>query len=233
MVLTRSMAAKLHNPKPTIEYSPNRYNPDTRISLVTEHNIKNRNLIISDMYDILNDIRYKSNKNNGIIDNNDLRPLLFSAMGIFYDKINKTILKIEKTLPSYFTYVMHREYIEQMRVLNETLIRLQDIDIQFRQSGVNCHFGDFNKDNAVLEGFVEEQISQIYTQWITPYDIIQMDLFGDLKTMFDNYIDTLKSATSANSKLQDFFSEELCPYNFTNGSIYSYISNIKFVAMSL
>lgn len=233
MVLTRSMTAKLHNPNYTIEYSPNRYNPDTRISLVTEANIKNRNLIISDMYDILNDIRYKSNKNKGIIENNDLRPLLFSAMGIFYDKIYKTILKIEKSVPSYIPYVMERQWIEQMLLLKETLFRLQDIDIQFRQSGVNCHFGDFNQDNAVLIGFMEDELSQIYTQWITPYDIIQMDLFGDLKTMFDNYIEIIKSATISNCKLQDFFSEELCPYNFTTGSIYSYISNIKFVAMSL
>ena len=154
-------------------------------------------------------------------------------MGIFYDKIYKTILKIEKSVPSYIPYVMERQWIEQMLLLKETLFRLQDIDIQFRQSGVNCHFGDFNQDNAVLIGFMEDELSQIYTQWITPYDIIQMDLFGDLKTMFDNYIEIIKSATISNCKLQDFFSEELCPYNFTTGSIYSYISNIKFVAMSL
>ena len=66
MVFTRSMSAKLHNPNYTIEYTPNTYNPDNRISLVSELNIKNRDLTLYDMYDIFNDIKYKSNKNGKI-----------------------------------------------------------------------------------------------------------------------------------------------------------------------
>jgi hypothetical protein len=227
------MTAKLHNPNYTIEYTPNTYNPDNRISLVTEANIKNRLLTLHDMYDIYNDIRYKSQKNSGIIENNDLRPLLFSSMGIFYDKIRKTILKIKNRLSLYTPLVGKKISIEHIQLLKQTLIELEDIDIQFRQSGVNCHFGDFNQDNAVLEGFSEKQISEIFTQWITSYDIIQMNLFADLKNMVDNYISILELAVKSDNSLIEYFNEELGPYNFTDGSIYSYISNIKFVAMSL
>jgi hypothetical protein len=232
MVLTRSMAAKLHNPDYTIEYTPNTYNPDKRISLVTEENIKNRSLTLYDMYDIYNDIKYKSHKNGRIIQNSDLRPLLFSTMGIFYDKINKTILKIKKSLPLYIPYVVERQWIEHVLILRKTLTELDDIDIQFRQSGVNCHFGDFNHDNAVLKGFSNEEISHMYDQWLTPYDIMQMDLFADLKNMFDNYIDILKYAVSTNSNVAELFNMELCQNNFAKDSVYDYISNIKFIAMS-
>lgn len=233
MVLTRSMAAKLHNPNYTIEYTPNTYNPDNRISLVTEENIKNRELTLFDMYNIYNDIKYKSHKNGRVIQNNDLRPLLFSTMGIFYDKINKTILKIKKSLPLYIPYVVERQWIEHVLILRQTLAQLEDIDIEFRQSGVNSHFGDFNPDNGVLDGFSEQEISQIYTQVLTSYNIIQMDLFADLKNMVDNYIYILELAVKSDSSLKEYFSEELCENNFTKDSVYGYISNIKFIAMSL
>ena len=223
MVLTRSMTATLANPNYTIEYTPNTYNPNTRISLVTEENIKNRSITHYELYDIYNDIKYKSHKKNGVIENNDLRPLLFSTMSIFYTKINNTMLKIKKSLA----------LCAHAQILIETLTELEDIDIQFRQSGVNCHFGDFNPDNGVLKGFTKEEMSQIYKQVLTSYNIIQMDLFGDLKNMVDNYIYILESAVKSDSSLKEYFSEELCPYNFTKDSVYGYIANIKFIAMSL
>jgi hypothetical protein len=225
MVLTRSMAAKLHNPDYTIEYTPNTYNPDNRISLVTEENIKNRGLILYDMYDIYNDIKYKSQHNHGVIVDNDLRPLLYSTMGIFYHKMHDTILKIKQSL-------LEKKWIALKPLLNKVLYELGEIDIQFRQTGVNCHFGDFNPDNAVLKGFSNEEISHMYDQWLTPYDIMQMDLFADLKNMFDNYIDILKYAVRTNSNLGEYFNMELCQNNFGKHSVYDYISNIKFIAMS-
>jgi hypothetical protein len=232
MVLTRSMTAKLYTPNYTIEYSPNTYNPDNRISLVTEENIKNRSITLYDMYDIYNDIKYKSHKNNnGVIVYNDLRPLLFSTMGIFYNKIHKTMLKIKKMLQLYIK-CGEKECIEHMRILRKTLTELEDIDIQFRQSGVNSHFGDFNSDNEVLEGFTEEEISQIYTQRLTPLNIIQMDLFTELINMYDTYISILQSAVNTDENLKEYFSEELCENNFAKSSVYGYISNIKFVVIS-
>jgi len=233
MVLTRSMTAKLYTPNYTIEYTPNTYNPDNRISLVTEENIKNRSITLYDMYDIYNDIKYKShNKNKGIIDYNDLRPLLFSTMGIFYDKINKTISKIKKKLLLYKPSIIETKWVDHAQILRQTLTELEDIDIQFRQSGVNCNFGDFNLDNGVLEGFTEEEISQIYTQWLTSLDIIQMDLFADLKNMYDNYISVLQLAVNTDENLREYFSEELCDNNFAKSSVYGYISNIKVVVIS-
>ena len=133
----------------------------------------------------------------------------------------------------YTPCVAEKEWIDRMRILRDMLTQLQDIDIQFRELGVNCHFGDFNPDNAVLACFTEEQISQFFTQWITSYDVIQMNLFGELKNMVDNFISILELAVKLDSSLKEYFSEELGSYNFTDGSIYSYISNIKFVAMSL
>ncbi len=231
MVLTRSMTAKLYTPNYTIEYTPNTYNPDNRISLVTEENIKNRSITLHDMYDIYNDIKYKSHKNNGVIVYNDLRPLLFSTMGIFYNKIHKTILKIKKTLKLYIK-CGEKEFVELISILRKTLTELEHIDIQFRQSGVNSHFGDFNSDNEVLKGFTEEEISQIYTQRLTPLNIIHMDLFTDLINMYDNYISILQSAVNTYRNLREYFSEELCENNFTKSSVYEYISNIKFVVIS-
>lgn len=231
MVLTRSMTAKLYTPNYTIEYTPNTYNPDNRISLVTEENIKNRSITLHDMYDIYNDIKYKSQKNNGIINYNDLRPLLFSTIGIFYNKIHKTILKIKKTIKLYIK-CEENEFVELISILRKTLTELEHIDIQFRQLGVNCHFGDFNSDNEVLEGFTEEEISQIYTQRLSPLNIIQMDLFTDLINMYDTYISILQSAVNTHRNLSEYFNEELCENNFTKSSVYKYISNIKFVVIS-
>jgi hypothetical protein len=225
------MTAKLYTPNYTIEYTPNTYNPDNRISLVTEENIKNRSITLHDMYDIYNDIKYKSHKNNGVIVYNDLRPLLFSTMGIFYNKIHKTILKIKKTLKLYIK-CGEKEFVELISILRKTLTELEHIDIQFRQSGVNSHFGDFNSDNEVLKGFTEEEISQIYTQRLTPLNIIHMDLFTDLINMYDNYISILQSAVNTYRNLREYFSEELCENNFTKSSVYEYISNIKFVVIS-
>jgi hypothetical protein len=229
MVLTRSMTAKLYNPNYTIEYSPNTYNPNNRISLVTEENIKNHSITLYDMYDIYNDIKYKSHiNNNGVIEYNDLRPLLFSTMGIFYDKIYKTTLKIKKILASHTN-----KSVKHTQILRETLNQLKNIDIQFRQNGVNCHFGDFNPDNSVFEGFTEEEISQIYTQWLTPLDIIRMDLFTYVLNMYNTYISILKSAVNNDANFSEYFNEELCDNNFCKSSVYGYISNIKFVVMSM
>ena len=221
MVLTRSMAAKLCIPIYTIEYTPNRYNPDTRISLVTEENIKNQAITLFDNFNIYNDIRYKANKNGGAIAHDDYRPLLYSIMGIFYNNIDKSIIKIKKAIAK-------NQDINTKNILTLLLKELVDIDIEFRQFGINNHFGDLNINNEQLDSFTHQQISYMYSQWLTYSDIKYMNLFKHLKKVYDEYIDILKSAIETNSFLNEYFSEELCINNFSKDSIYGYISNIKY-----
>jgi hypothetical protein len=221
MVLTRSMAAKLCIPNYTIEYTPNRYNPDTRISLVTEENIKNHAITLFDNFNIYNDIRYKANKNGGAIAHDDYRPLLYSIMGIFYNNIDKTIIKIKNAIAK-------NKDINTKNILTLLITQLVDIDIEFRQFGINNHFGDLNINNEQLDCFTHQQISYMYSQWLTYSDIKYMNLFKHLKKVYDEYIDILKSAIETNPFLNEYFSEELCINNFSKDSIYGYISNIKY-----
>jgi len=218
MVFTRSMTVSNHSnhSNRTIEYTPNRYNPDTRISLVTEENIKNRAITLADMFDIYNDIKYKANKNGGVILHDDFRPLLYSTMGIFYNNIHKTILKIK-------TAIVKNTDSSMCSVLNKLLIDVNDIDIEFRQFGINNHFGDLNINNEILHCFTEQQISYMYFQWLTYSDIKYMDLFRHLQKVYDEYINILKS-----SVFISYFCEELCANNFAKDSVYGYISNIKY-----
>ena len=221
MVLTRSMAAKLCIPNYTIEYSPNRYNPDKRISLVTEENIKNHAITLFDKFDIYNDIRYKANKNGGAIAHDDYRPLLYSIMGILYNNIDKTIIKIK-------TAIAKNTDIPTKNILTLLLSQVIDIDIEFRQFGINNHFGDLNINNEQLDCFTQQQISYMYSQWLTYSDIKYMNLFKHLKKVYDEYIDILKLSIETHPFLNEYFGEELCINNFSKDSIYGYISNIKY-----
>lgn len=220
MVITRSMSAKLYDPNYTIEYTPNTYDPNRRISLVNEENIKNRSIHLNDMYDIYNDIKYKSKQTSGIIADVDLIPMLYSLMGIFYDKINNTKIKISRA-------IYKKKWISQSQLLKDKVLpQINDIDICFRQTGVNCGFGDFNKNNGVILCLSLKTRSSIYSQRLTPYDIKYMNLFGGLKSMMDEYISILKNAIKDNNSLENLFNEELCVNNFTEGSIYEYLNKM-------
>ena len=220
MVLTRSMTAKLYDPNYSIKYSPNTYNPNTRIALVNEQNIENRNISLGDMYDIYNDIKHKSKLNSGIIADEDLIPLLYSLMGIYYNKINITKIKISKS-------IYKKKWSSESQLLRDNVIpKINCIDIALRQNGVNCGFGDFNKNNGVILDLPLKIRSSIYNQRLTPYDIKNMNLFGLLKSMIDEYISILKNTVKDYNNLESLFSEELCIYNFTKGSIYEYLFEI-------
>jgi hypothetical protein len=201
------------------EYT-NRYNPNTRISFVTRENIRNHNLTIFDMFNIYNDIRYKANKNNGIIDENDIRPLLYVMLGIFRNNFSSTMLKINKELKE------SKNPKDKTQLIN-LLEDINFIDICIRQLAVNCGFGDLDNNNQVIKCFSESEIDSIFERVLTPSEIRYMQLFNVIKRDYDEYIDKLRNAVKINSKFADLFGTELCINNFIDGSIYKYLESVS------
>ena len=208
MVLTRSMTAKLQ--------TQNRYDPNKRICLVTSENLRNKTLTLADMFDIYNDIKYKAGKNAGVIEDNDLRPLLYAFLGIFRNQIANTISNI------YLTISQMTNTKNQILMLN-LVSEIKHIDGCIRQFSVNCGFGDLDQSNSELQYFSEEQINSIFERIITPYDIISMGLFEVIKLDYDNFIHKLNNFISKDTSFNTYFQTELCANNFMPDSVYGYL----------
>jgi len=214
MVITRSMHARLNR-----ESDVNTYNPNTRISLVIRENLRNQSITLFDMFDIYNDIRYKANKNNGIVLDEDLNPLLFSITGIFRNSILSTKLKINKLISD--TKLMKMR--QNLKIL---LDNLHNIDIGIRQTSVNCGFGDLDPDNEVLYNFTDPQIEGIFDRVLTPINIKEMNLFEYITKDYNEYIDLIRDFVKKYPTYEYHFGTELCENNFIDGSIHAYVSKL-------
>lgn len=208
MVLTRSMTARLQ--------TQNRYDPNKRILLVTPENLRNKTLTVADMFDIYNDIKYKAGKNAGVIEDNDLRPLLYAFLGIFHNQIANTISGMYSIL-SKMTNTKN-----QFLMLN-LLSEIKNIDGCIRQFGVNCGFGDLDPSNSQLQYFSAEQINSIFARILTPYDIRSMGLFEVIQLDYDNFIHKLNNFISKDLSFSTYFQTELCANNFMPDSVYGYL----------
>jgi len=208
MVLTRSMTARLQ--------TQNRYDPNKRILLVTPENLRNKTLTVADMFDIYNDIKYKAGKNGGVIEDNDLRPLLYAFLGIFRNQIANTITNMY-TILSKMTNTKN-----QFLMLN-LLSEIKHIDVCIRQFGVNCGFGDLDPSNSQLQYFSLEQINSIFLRKLTPYDIRSMGLFEVIQIDYDNFIHKLNNFISKDPSFNTYFQTELCANNFMPDSVYGYL----------
>ena len=208
MVLTRSMTARLQE--------QNRYDPNKRIRLVTQDNLRNKTLTLADMFDIYNDIKYKAGKNDGKVEDNDLRPLLYAFLGIFRNNIANTISNM------YLTISKMTNTKIQFLMLN-LLSEIKNIDVCIRQFGVNCGFGDLDPSNSELQYFSAEQINSIFARILTPYDIISMGLFEVIQLDYDNFIDKLNKLISKDPSFNTYFQTELCANNFMPDSVYGYL----------
>jgi hypothetical protein len=214
MVITRSMYAKIRR-----DSEKNRYNPNTRISLVTKENIRNQSITIFEMFDIYNDIRYKANKNNGVILDEDLNPLLYAISGIFRNSILSTKLKINKLIND-----AKRQSTKDK--LNTLFADIHSIDIGLRQTAVNCGYGDLDTNNEVLNCFNDEQIDDIFERELSPTDIKYMNLFNYVCKDYDEYIDVIRTFVKNNPIYEYNFGTELCDNNFIDGSLYHYVNKI-------
>lgn len=208
MVLTRSMTTRLQ--------TQNRYDPNKRIRLVTPENLRNKTLTLADMFDIYNDIKYKAGKNAGVIEDNDLRPLLYAFLGIFRNQIANTISNI------YLTISKMKNTKKKILMLN-LVSEIKHIDGCIRQFGVNCGFGDLDKSNSELQYFSGEQINSIFERILTPYDIISMGLFEVIQMDYDNFIHKLNNFISKDTSFNTYFQTELCANNFMPDSVYGYL----------
>ena len=214
MVITRSMHAKIIN-----QSEKNRYNPNTRISLVNKENLRNQSLTIFEMFDIYNDIRYKTRQNNDVILDEDLNALLFAITGIFRNSILSTKLKINKIISNTKLPKIKAKY-------NTLFEKIHDIDIGLRQSSVNCGFGDLDPDNEVLENFTKSEIDSIFERVLSPSDIKDMNLFEYITKDYNEYIDIIRDFVKNNPAFEYHFGTELCINNFIEGSIHAYVSKI-------
>ncbi len=208
MVLTRSMTTRLQ--------TQNRYDPNKRIRLVTPENLRNKTLTLADMFDIYNDIKYKAGKNAGVIEDNDLRPLLYAFLGIFRNQIANTISNI------YLTISKMKNTKKQI-LMHNLVSEIKHIDGCIRQFGVNCGFGDLDKSNSELQYFSGEQINSIFERILTPYDIISMGLFEVIQMDYDNFIHKLNNFISKDTSFNTYFQTELCANNFMPDSVYGYL----------
>ena len=215
MVMTRSMFAKNK-----VDSEKNRYNPNTRISLVTKENLRNQSITIFEMFDIYNDIRYKTNHNKGVMLDEDLYPLLYAVTGIFRNSILSTKLKINKMISDTKLYKIKQK-------LNILLDELHNIDICIRQSSVNCGFGDLDPDNEAIQNFSYPQILSIFERVLTPIDIKGMNLFEYVIKDYNDYIDLIRDFVKKYPVYEYYFGTELSPNNFIEGSLHAYVS--KFV----
>lgn len=214
MVITRSMFAKIK-----VDSEKNRYNPNTRISLVTKENMRNQSITIFEMFDIYNDIRYKTNHNNSVILDEDLHPLLYAVTGIFRNSILSTKLKINKMISDTKLYKIKQK-------LNILLDDLHNIDICIRQSSVNCGFGDLDTDNEAIQNFSNTQIDSIFERVITPSDIKGMNLFEYVIKDYNDYINIIRDFVKKYPVYEYYFGTELCANNFIEGSIHAFVSKI-------
>jgi hypothetical protein len=214
MVITRSMHARLNR-----RSEVNIYNPNTRISLVNKENLRNQSITLFDMFDIYNDIRYKANKNNGIVLDEDLNPLLFSITGIFRNSILSTKLKINKLISD-------TKLINMRQNLKILLDNLHNIDIGIRQTSVNSGFGDLDTDNEVLYNFTDSQIESIFDRVLTPCDIKGMNLFEYVIKDYNEYIDLIRDFVKKYAGYEYHFGTELSENNFIDGSIHAYVSKL-------
>ncbi len=214
MVLTRSMTniLMIHNLQ-----EQNRYDPNKRIRLVTPENLRNKTLTLADMFDIYNDIKYKAGKNNGKIEDNDLRPLLYAFLGIFRNQIANTISNMYSII-----YKMKNQN-KQILMIN-LLCEIKHIDGCIRQFGVNCGFGDLDPSNSELEYFSEETIHSIFERILTPDNIISMGLFQVIQKDYDDFIDKLNNFISKDTTFKTYFQTELCANNFMPDSVYGYLN---------
>jgi len=194
----------------------NRYDPNKRIRLVTPENLRNKTLTLADMFDIYNDIKYKAGKNAGVIEDNDLRPLLYAFLGIFRNQIANTISNI------YLTISKMKNTKKKILMLN-LVSEIKHIDGCIRQFGVNCGFGDLDKSNSELQYFSGEQINSIFERILTPYDIISMGLFEVIQMDYDNFIHKLNNFISKDTSFNTYFQTELCANNFMPDSVYGYL----------
>jgi hypothetical protein len=194
----------------------NRYDPNKRIRLVTPENLRNKTLTLADMFDIYNDIKYKAGKNAGVIEDNDLRPLLYAFLGIFRNQIANTISNI------YLTISKMKNTKKQI-LMHNLVSEIKHIDGCIRQFGVNCGFGDLDKSNSELQYFSGEQINSIFERILTPYDIISMGLFEVIQMDYDNFIHKLNNFISKDTSFNTYFQTELCANNFMPDSVYGYL----------
>jgi len=209
MVLTRSMTARLQ--------TQNRYDPNKRIRLVTQDNLRNKTLTLADMFDIYNDIKYKAGKNAGKVEDNDLRPLLYTFLGIFRNNIANTISNM-------YTIISKMTNTKNQFLMLNLLSEIKNIDVCIRQFGVNCGFGDLDTSNSELQYFSAEQINSIFERILTPYDITSMGLFEVIQLDYDNFIDKLNKLISKDPAFNTYFQTELCANNFMPDSVYGYLN---------
>lgn len=208
MVLTRSMTARLQR--------QNQYDPNKRIRLVTQDNLRNKTLTLADMFDIYNDIKYKASKNDGKIEDNDLRPLLYAFLGIFHNQIANTISNM-------YSIISKMTNTKNQFLMINLLSEIKHIDGCVRQFGVNCGFGDLDSSNSELEIFSLEQINSIFERILTPYDIISMGLFEVIQLDYDNFIHKINNFISKDTSFSTYFETELCANNFMPDSVYGYL----------
>ena len=211
MVLTRSMTARLQD-----HQEQNRYDPNKRIRLVTQDNLRNKTLTLADMFDIYNDIKYKAGKNDGKIEDNDLRPLLYAFLGIFRNNIANTISNM-------YTIISKMTKTKNQFLMLNLLSEIKHIDGCIRQFSVNCGFGDLDPSNSELQYFSAEQINSIFARIITPYDIRSMGLFEVIQIDYDNFINKLNNFISKDPSFNTYFQTELCANNFMPDSVYGYL----------
>lgn len=214
MVITRSMYAKIKN-----ESEKNRYNPNTRISLVIKENLRNQSITIFEMFDIYNDIRYKANHNMGIVLDEDLNALLFAITGIFRNSILSTKLKINKIISD-------AKHLTVKYKFNTLYNDIHYVDIGIRQTSVNCGFGDLDPNNEVLENFTRSEIDSIFERVLSPNDIKQMNLFEYITKDYNEYIDLIRDFVKNNPMYEYCFGTELSQNNFIEGSVHAYVSKI-------
>jgi hypothetical protein len=215
MVVTRSMHAKMIK-----DSYINTYDPNKRISLFCKENLRNQSISIFEMFDIYNDIRYKAKRNGGIILDEDLNPLLFATTGIFRNYMLSTKLKIKKLISD-------SKLMKVKQKLNTLLENIHNVDIGIRQTSVNCGFGDLDRDNEVIKNFNNDEINSIFERVLTPQDIKYMNLFEYILKDYKEYIDIIENFVKNNPIYEYHFLTELCANNFIEGSIYSYVSNLK------
>lgn len=210
MVLTRSMTARRH------ELEKNRYDPNNRIRLVTQENLRNKTLTLADMFDIYNDIKYKAGKNAGKIEDTDLRPLLYAFLGIFRNQVTNTISNM-------YTIISKMNTTNKQILMLNLLVEIKHIDECIRQFGVNCGFGDLDLSNSELQYFSVEQVNSLFERILTPDYIKSMGLFQVIQIDYDNFINKLSNFISNHPEFTKYFLTELCPNNFMPDSVYGYL----------
>ena len=213
MVLTRSMTARRQQQN---RHEQNRYDPNNRISLVTQENLRNNTLTLADMFDIYNDIKHKAGKNAGKIEDTDLRPLLYAFLGIFRNNVANTISNM-------YTIISKMNTTKKQILMLNLLVEIKHIDVCIRQFSINCGFGDLDLSNSELQYFSAEQVNSIFERILTPDHIKSMGLFQVIQIDYDNFINKLSNFISNHPEFNTYFLTELCPNNFMPDSVYGYL----------